>query len=108
MYSCIHEYFALNAKKKTLQKNILEVFFFSKNGHSSVLLILVKNKNWVKILVITLYTFHIHTEIFRRKPGSEMYKKQKIVQLAPIHTPMQSQTGAESERCTASTAWLEH
>lgn len=37
-----------------------------------------------------------------------MYKKQKIVQLAPIHTPMQSQTGAESERCTASTAWLEH
>lgn len=61
-----------------------------------------------KLLVITLYTLHIHTEIFRRKPGSEMYKKQKIVQLEPIHTPMQSQTGVESEKCTASTAWLEH
>lgn len=92
MYSCTHEYFALNAKKKLFRKIFQKFSSLAK----------------MDIVVITLYTFHIHTEIFRRKPGSEMYKKQKIVQLAPIHTPMQSQTGAESERCTASTAWLEH
>lgn len=107
MYSCIHEYFALNAKIKLFRK-IFKKFSSLAKMDIVVFFNLSKKKEWVKILVITLYTFHIHTEIFRRKPGSEMYKKQKIVQLAPIHTPMQSQTGAESERCTASTTWLEH
>lgn len=78
MYFCIYEYFVLNVKKKFFRK-IFQKFSFLVKMDIVVFFNFSKKKEWVKILVIIFYIFYIYIEIFRRKLGSEMYKKQKIV-----------------------------